>query len=275
MYRPALLRDAVAPVDPAYAARVFTLDSAHLALMPAAGAQRSWTAFTEFRREHRAALTAAYDSLADFLARHRAAIRRAHPTRPELPLVAERTARNAVDFLASDGGGAAGFNARDRGMADNVDFLLDSLYPGRRVVLWAHNAHVEHQGAPDAPPPAAGALTSMGSWIARRRRADVYTIGLMMYRGQAANNSRVTYDVALPHRAGSVESVLSVPRRQFLFVDLLGAPAGAWPWGRTVTKSWGRAEYALTPRADFDALLFVDTVRPPEYLPYATPSPAP
>jgi hypothetical protein len=40
-------------------------------------------------------------------------------------------------------------------------------------------------------------------------------------------------------------------------------------------KRWGRGEYPLTPRASFDALLFIDAVRPPEYLPAAGPNPAP
>ena len=276
MFRPALLREAVGTVDSAYAARVFALDSAHMAQHPLA-AGRDWTTFQAYRLTNQTALTAGYDTLARFLAVHRDAIRRAHPSHPELPVVAERAARNAIDHLRADGGNLEGWNIRDRGMADNIDFLLDSLYPGRRIVVWAHNMHVDHQGAAEGPPRATGPV-SMGSWIARRRRADVYTVGLVMYRGQAATNSRNTYDVALPHRTGSVESILFAPRRQFLFVDLLGSAnvAGtAWMFGSTVTKQSGVGPYALVPRASFDALLFVDAVRPPEYVPAPRPNPAP
>ena len=33
---------------------------------------------------------------------------------------------------------------RDRGMADNLEFLLTERHPGKKIIVWAHNAHIAH-----------------------------------------------------------------------------------------------------------------------------------
>jgi len=47
----------------------------------------------------------------------------------------------------------------------------------------------------------------MGTHIAERRRSEVYTPGLYMYRGWAAMNDRQDYRIT-DHASGSLESIL-------------------------------------------------------------------
>jgi hypothetical protein len=35
---------------------------------------------------------------------------------------------------------------RDQLMARNLEFIADSLYPGRKIIVWAHNAHITKTG---------------------------------------------------------------------------------------------------------------------------------
>jgi erythromycin esterase len=90
---------------------------------------------------------------------------------------------------------------RDEGMSDNVDFLIDELYPGEKLIVWAHNFHVRHDNA--AIPPVESVFPgvparSMGAWLADRHRDELYTIGVYAYSGSATNNSDEVYEIAEP-----------------------------------------------------------------------------
>jgi len=58
--------------------------------------------------------------------------------------VARHSARAVQQFeeMASAYGSAASSVARDRSMAENVQWLMQQAGPGARMMLWAHNAHV-------------------------------------------------------------------------------------------------------------------------------------
>ena len=83
-----------------------------------------------------------------------------------------------------DGGGGI----RDFGMANNLTFLANDLYPGRKIMVWAHNFHIRHDN-----PATTSRQPTMGQWIRERFRNELYTIGLYMDRGTAAQNNRVVY----------------------------------------------------------------------------------
>ncbi|MFN7220341.1 MAG: erythromycin esterase family protein [Burkholderiales bacterium] len=72
-------------------------------------------------------------------------------------------------------------DVRDAAMADNLSFLLDKMYPNRKFIVWAHNAHI---GA-GYPWWQAGLrdVKGMGAWIAEKRKSETYSIGLFMGRG--------------------------------------------------------------------------------------------
>jgi erythromycin esterase len=149
-------------------------------------------------------------------------------------------------------------------MAENIEFLADALYPEEKIVVWAHNAHICHdrQAMPGWP------ANSMGKWIVESHRPELYTIGLFMYRGKAAWNTREIYDVT-PAVSGSVESIFYRTRRKYCFLDMLGRErndGNSWMFETVTAKSWGRTDWPLVPRDQYDAILFIDTVDPPRYI---------
>ena len=153
---------------------------------------------------------------------------------------------------------------RDPGMADNVTFLLRELYPDRRIVVWAHNSHVRHDGPATMYAPG----NRMGTFVAARHRPELYTVGLYMYRGTSASNSRQTQAVT-PHGSGSLESILYRTRRKYAFVDLLGPSrtgGSEWIFQPVVAKEWGQFPYRMVPRDQYDGILFVDSTSVPRYL---------
>jgi len=204
----------------------------------------------------------AYASAVSLLESHREALRKLEAARPlEVDLVLQELrsrVRLAEQLGASrrDGG-----RVRDEGMADNLDFLLKEMYPGRRLVVWAHNFHIAKEPYfPEGP-------RAMGSWVAERRGAEVYTIGLYMGRGVAMLNNRSRYEIVAP-APDSLEAIMASAGWRASFVDLSDprTPADSWRRMPLRARDWGTAPVTLTPAKTYDGLIYIDTVTPPEYL---------
>ena len=207
-----------------------------------------------------AEMKAAYTTAAERLAAERQALRALESQRPvvvDLAIQELRSRARYVEQLAQPGGGAV----RDLGMAENLDFLLDTLYPGRKVIVWAHNAHIARQ------PVGSERERWMGSWVAERRAAEVYTVGFYMGWGIAATNDRRRYEVK---RAAddSLEAILANAGWRMAFVDLArgAADPGSWTRAPLDAREWGVNPVRVTPARAFDGLIYIDAVTPPEYL---------
>lgn len=155
--------------------------------------------------------------------------------------------------------------SRDRGMAENLSFVANELYPNEKIMVWAHNFHIRHmntqvQGSD-------GGMRVMGEWLHPEFGDELYTVGIYMYRGQAADNQRNVYDV-LPATSGSLESIFYRMRRQYNFLDISSQnpqDGNEWLYIRTPVKSWGVRALEMNLSENYDAILFIDTVSPPDY----------
>jgi erythromycin esterase len=256
--RPALLHEVIAAVDSQYATHVRTVDADQVDRYVG-----NLLAFVEHLRAHSDSLIGEYREMEEFLTRHQAALAQHFSADPQKPRVALAAARSARVFVQqySAATGAESVRIRDEGMADNVDYLLDVLYPGKKVILWGHNGHV----AEDSPP---GEDPTMGAHLHARRGAEMYTVGLFMYRGQSAQNNREVYTVISPHMAGSLESILYRARKRWTFVDFStrASTAGtSWMFQPTRSLAWGVVAETIVPRTFYDGVLFIDTTTPPSY----------
>jgi erythromycin esterase len=262
--RPAFLERVVAAAgDAAYARRVRETDSTFIA------------GGVALARSDRDRVVAFYDSLAAWLRPREASLAAAFRDDPAAPALARQAALSAAIHarqLAATG--RERIEIRDRGMADNLNFVLDELHPGKKVLVWAHNSHIQHRGyggtfpAPDAAA-LARATRTMGTHVAERRRREVYTIGLFMYRGSGANNARVPIQVS-PAARGTLESILHGAPWRYSFVDLSRVdlrPGTEWMFREITAKAWGVYPDRIVPRREYDGILFIDTTWPPQYLP--------
>lgn len=175
----------------------------------------------------------------------------------DLKIQSLRSHQRLIEQVSAPRTGNASHNLRDEGMAANLNFLLDTLYSGRKVIVWAHNNHIAYDGGP-------GKFTSMGSHLARKRKDELYTIGLYMGRGAAAQNDGSHYAIA-PPGAGSLEAVLANGLWKYSFVDLK-ADAKSWPNSPMNVRDWGTVPEVITPARSYDGLIYIDTVTPPDRL---------
>ena len=257
--RSGVFRSLVATLDSSYAQHVFDADSTLLA-----------NPVAPYATANRARLVAFYDSLATFLRANRRTIESSHRDDPNVAIVA-RQAAVALTFTVRQlaaGVGLSGTEIRDLGMANNLDFLLNELYPGKKVIVWAHNFHIQHrENTRNAGDTANRAPRTMGTWVAERHRRELYTIGLFMYRGSAALNNRRPYPIA-QSRSGSLESILHQAPWRYSFVDFSQAKrerGSDWMWKPISALSWGTQPEVLVPRNEYDGVLFIDTVHLPNY----------
>jgi erythromycin esterase len=260
-HRPATLARTVARLDSAYAARIRTLDSTLLAEYA-----RGTAARRTYFRTTRAELLGAYDSLAAWLdanqldlepAVGRDAVRLARQTARSIAAYArQQTAADNREYAET----------RDLAMAENVRFLADELFAGRKIIVWAHNYHVSHANQAIAPQEAifpGVPARAMGSWLREWYGQRLYTIGVYAYAGTAADNAREVYEVVPPAPA-SLEYKLALGGWRLGYADLtevLGQ-AESWPAESWSARYNGQIPQTLVPRNQFDALVFLARVSP-------------
>jgi erythromycin esterase len=123
---------------------------------------------------------------------------------------------------------------RDQAMAENVRWILDYEPSDTRMVVWAHNVHIQrvsHKGATQPPP-----WDTMGTHLARDLGEAYRSIGfvfgdgaLQAWSARGAEEHRVG-----PPPRGTVDAVLAGIKMPFLWLDLrelrrMGAtPVGEW-----------------------------------------------
>ena len=256
--RAQFLRDTVAKADLAYANIVYELDK-EFETKTAEGAG----SFNAYIKAEGARLAAAYDKLGNFL--QSAAKLKGKPTRDLKSLIiARQTALSLAQFIRHRmSPNRLKSEIRDKGMADNLEFFLDELYPDKQIVVWAHNEHIRHKNEANVANP----MRRMGSWLMEKHREKLYTIGFYAYRGRMANNSRTVYEV-VRGKEGGLESILYQTRKKYIFVDFSKQKRSSgteWMFTAIPTLNLGTNEEVLVPRDQYDGVVFIDTVNPPRY----------
>ena len=159
-------------------------------------------------------------------------------------------------------------NRRDRINADNLRWLIDTCYAGRKIIVWAHNAHVMNawysRGFDSVSlEPLAEGMKTMGVWLAAWYGADLYKIGMTTWQGrdgwvgsQAAPVPAAPLDSLEErlHRLGAPEAFLSLRGKR---------SSGPMP-GASVSMRIPKykVETVTKPAQPFDALYFIDTMKP-------------
>lgn len=263
--RPDFLRRVVGFKDAEYAKTVFDRDAAFLAEY-AKGSKSLRTVLRANPEEW----ASAYDSLASFLRQNFDISHLPEGLSSADWLTARQTAYSISQYIRQQTAPSrtAYSEARDEGMARNLRFLAEELYPDEKLIAWGHNSHLRYASDSNAEDHENSSGRPMGYWTAQWSAERVYTIGLYAYRGQmAGNNSRQAYDVA-PASDGSLEALLHRAQRRCVFVDLSSADRDRAPWifHPLSAKFAGLREEATVPRQWYDGILFVDSVSVPSYL---------
>jgi erythromycin esterase len=266
--RPAFFERVVGVLDPEYAREVARFDAQFVDRI-----QRDGPAYA---RDEADRLVAFYTRLSDYLEHHGEALAALFPGDAS-PLVAQRVAWSSIRLVqllrayANDPNDVTlqGHMAiRDHAMADNLTFLKRTLYPDRKIIVWAANIHVRH-----ANEQTTWAFPTLGGWLKQRFADELYTIGLYPNRGTVPGG-RTLFTIE-PAEPGTMERLLSDAGASPLFVDLLSQPRNdgtRWMYepmlSRDASISGPQAmlPVLIVPRDQYDGLLFIDQVSAPRFL---------
>jgi erythromycin esterase len=258
--RPEFMANVVAELDQSYAQDVLALERWLASLW-------SHQAWRDSVAAHANELRAEYEPLLDFFDSHETELLGIFSEEAATPLVARQMAWTALNMIQYTEdrllGGCAAGETRDKGMAENLTFLARKLFPDKKIMVWAHNYHIRHA---NRQIPSQGCFT-MGEDIESRHRQELYTVGLYMYEGRAAWNTREEYVIARAD-PNSLEGILHQAGKPYFFLDLLhqtSQDTPAWITGRISARSWGTYEMSLVPQVQYDAVLYIEQVNPPSY----------
>jgi len=159
-------------------------------------------------------------------------------------------------------------NRRDRINAENLRWLIDEEYAGKKIVVWAHNAHVMNAWYPKgfdhvSLTPVADGMKPMGVWLTEWYGPAVYKMGFTTYEGSDGWIG-ATPTVVPPAPIGSLEERLHRLRVAEAILPLRGA-AG---WRRSLAPSLAmripkyETETIVNPAQPFDAVYFIDKMKP-------------
>jgi erythromycin esterase len=172
--------------------------------------------------------------------------------------------RFGTDPIPSTDGGLAEQNRRDAQNAENLRWIIERGYPGRKVIVWAHNAHVMNAYY-EAPAwktlrldPAANTMKPHGVFLADRFGRDLYTIGFTTYEGEDGWKGLGASPIP-PAREGSVEGRLKRLGHPYAFLDLRAARNASHPLRGTQVIRVPKYDEVEIPDATrpYDGLFFI------------------
>jgi erythromycin esterase len=256
------------------------LNALHATLTKTGGDARN-EAIARWERETGAALrpdkamlarfTAAHARLAELLRTHERELARASSPRQagfmrRMVASLEARAGNLYQRFGSDAptvtdGGLAGENRRDACNADNLRWLIERGYPGRKIIIWAHNAHVmnAYYEAPgwktvrlDSAP---NTMKPHGVYLADWLGRGLYTIGFTAFDGEDGWKNLGASPIA-PAREGSIESRLKKLGHGLAFLDLERARGPMRRAQVMRVPKYDEVEIA-DPACPYDGLIFI------------------
>lgn len=165
----------------------------------------------------------------------------------------------ALEGGQARGAGPDGFS-RDRAMAENLLWWLRGPLAGEKVIVWAHNFHVQ-EGLMGDPVPSMPFAGPAGHHLHEALGEAVYTIAFLSHGGATGYPGTPPKNLPEPV-AGSMDSMLHATGHAVLFLDLLHRPEDHWLRGswfagfnfyNSLIAEWSR---------QYDGIFYIDVQHP-------------
>ncbi|MEL6252351.1 MAG: erythromycin esterase family protein [Bacteroidota bacterium] len=151
---------------------------------------------------------------------------------------------------------------RDSLMAENIAWLLEEAYPGKKALIWAHNYHIAKENV------YLDSTKWMGVHLKERYKDAYYSLGSLVYKGAFFNHfSREVFEF---ENKGpfNMEYQLNKAGETYFLLNLKGLKQNddnSWMfnWGLWGFQQNGFSQYILSQR--FDGLLFLRESGPPTF----------
>jgi len=207
----------------------------------------------------------------DFLENNESRLREDYPQKPLLVAFVRRALENYLEYWSLNYRAMSlqqQFVLRDRIMAENLMWLADVAYPNKKIIYWAHNAHIATESiAVDIFGKPIEKL--QGNYIAERFGAQVYNIGLYATGGELFHHMLREVKPFKDDSIGGIGAHFSRLPKDINFLELRGQkPGKGKDWLFKAIPAFeleNGGKIQMTPSKRFDALIVVKKVKGPKY----------
>jgi erythromycin esterase len=167
--------------------------------------------------------------------------------------------------------------ARDAIMAENIEWLTNKIYPGKKIIFWGHNTHIRNHNT-DIYYKDIG-QTNFKKWDAKSMFQDLpddlknksYTIGFYMHDGVFSFNREKLYQVndGKPFSKDYLEYILNQSKNEYTFINVEGhipSKDNEWMDRPIYALSQGLVPEKLTVSNTYDGIFFIKHVLSQNYL---------
>lgn len=153
---------------------------------------------------------------------------------------------------------------RDSLMAKNIEFIVSKMYPKKKVIFWAHNAHVaKHYNSVNGH--FNGDHRTMVGFLGKRIIDQSLVIGLYGIQGATNLNNRTVSKM----KAVDIDSTLEFQVKDKIdkqaYIDLKKYP-GTKNEKPIYLCHWGIYPESMSPGEQYDFLVFIKNITPSTYL---------
>lgn len=158
-------------------------------------------------------------------------------------------------------------NLRDRRMGENLIWLANERYKGRKIILWAATMHLVRKASAIELPADWGMsyqdVVTMGEVADATLKEQMYIVGFVGHDGRAGlvTMGRYTWPVE-PAPAGSLEAMCKATGKQLMFVPLRGQPEGHWLRGSISARPLGNSDMLTDWSRQLDAFVYTEKLFP-------------
>jgi erythromycin esterase len=201
-----------------------------------------------------------------FLDKNAPKIRKDYPNKPQLIPFIRRTLENYLEYWSlgyPEMRNRYQFPLRDRLMAENLQWLSEVAYPGKKIIYWAHNAHI------NAEPTQPNMPKMQGAYVRERFGKESYTIALYAIEGETYRHWLGDTENFKDNSTGSLGTRFSALSKDVHFLELRNQKKEAvtqWLFKPLVAyEAENGGAVKIVPAQRYDAMLVLRKVRSPKY----------
>ncbi|MEC1622291.1 erythromycin esterase family protein [Bacillus mojavensis] len=159
------------------------------------------------------------------------------------------------------------FFMRDRMMAEQFQWVAETLYPKKKIIVWGHNYHLRKQNTKMIKDWVQLNGPNMGDYLPERLKKQTYTIGIYAYSGASLDSSdnKTVNPVTSPPPAGSLEDLLKAANHPTVFVDFLHTKKSkgtSWMYTPRTALYWGFMEEQMILKEQYDGAIWLEHITP-------------
>lgn len=229
-----------------------------------------------------------YQEVIKFVEEHRAELTEKlaaiYPDQPHICDIFLKSLRDHVEFLKSGLDDVTdAYSSRDKLMVENLEWVMKTLYPGKKVILWAHNDHLAKNTSKIRVKEDGKwiySFTSMGELLHQKLQDKMYVIGLFMNQGASVTISSYKPFTIQPATKGSLEQLVMQSGYSNTFIDFTRQKVknnnNAWMFRHIYASEDGLTAEEVRPNVmrfipnqQYDGVIVIDKVKAPTPIDYS------